>query len=237
MNSSIVRVYSKIEGHPVCGNGVILNNNTILTPLHVVADMEQIAVKYNDKEFICNIACKNEVIAIVRVDGELLEEEGEDIQVFKFVDNELLDANTEWQVNGYITNNQIDHFMSGKGVCANTTISRTCDFSLKDIFTGGTENYQGLSGAPVICRNRVIGIIQMQHTNYNGALGVTFSSVNMFKDLLPSYSIGNCAFIDELEQSCVSNMLEAVKNIFQIFMLKKVNTRKVYDASRIPFCL
>lgn len=210
MNSSIVRVYSKIEGHPVCGNGVVLNNNTILTPLHVVADMEQIVVKYNEKEYICNIACKNDVIAIIKVDGELLDETGENIQVFKFVYNELLDENTEWQVNGYITNEQNDYIMTGKGVCANTTISHTCDFSLKDIFTGGTENYKGLSGAPVICRNRVIGIIQMQRTNYNGALGVTFSSVNMFKDLLPSYSIGNCAFIDELEQSCVSNMLEAV---------------------------
>lgn len=210
MNSSIVKVYSKTEEYPVFGNGVVLDNNTILTPLHVVADMEQIVVKYNEKEFICKIACKNDVIAIVKVDGELLEEKDEDIQAFKFVDNELLDENTEWQVNGYITNKQIDHIMTGKGVCANTTISHTCDFSLKDIFTGGTGNYQGLSGAPVVCRNRVIGIIQMQRTNYNGTLGVTFSSVNMFKDLLPSYSIGNCAFIDELEQSCVSNMIEAV---------------------------
>lgn len=210
MNSSIVRVCSKIEGHPVFGNGVVLDKNTILTPLHVVEDMEQIVVKYNEKEYICNIACKNDVIAIIKVDGELLDETGENIQVLEFVDNELLDENTEWQVNGYITNEQNDYIMTGKGVCANTTISHTCDFSLKDIFTGGTENYKGLSGAPVICRNRVIGIIQMQHTNYNGALGVTFSSVNMFKDLLPSYSIGNCAFIDELEQSCVFNMLEAV---------------------------
>lgn len=210
MNSSIVRVCSKIEGHPVFGNGVVLDKNTILTPLHVVEDMEQIVVKYNEKEYICNIACKNDVIAIIKVDGELLDETGENIQVLEFVDNELLDENTEWQVNGYITNEQNDYIMTGKGVCANTTISHTCDFSLKDIFTGGTENYKGLSGAPVICRNRVIGIIQMQRTNYNGALGVTFSSVNMFKELLPSYSIGNCAFIDELEQSCVSNMLEAV---------------------------
>ena len=104
-------------------------------------------------------------------------------------EEELLTENSAWTAEGFITDEQIFHFLSGKGLVSlgnQECQNNDTDYRLKNIENGYAENYQGLSGAPVMCGRRIVGILQIQNLTERGVLGLEMASVQMFKELLPS---------------------------------------------------
>lgn len=141
---------------------------------------------------------KNNAVAILE-----LEENIELVYATNFTIDEILDNESDWAVKGFITNNLIEHSMSGNGITYSCTEDGHWDSYLEHITTGKSNDYSGLSGSPVICNNRIIGILQMQSTNINGKLGVRLSSVGMFKELLEDKNIKENEYKSLLKQKCL----------------------------------
>ena len=58
-----------------------------------------------------------------------------------------------------------------------------------------------MSGSPVVCRDRIVGMLQMQNYTERGLLGLEMSSTDQFKEFLPAQFIGSSQYIEEFEAS------------------------------------
>lgn len=179
MEDYIVRVKSKSDDHIEYGTGISISENMIITPSHVVIGQKHYIIVH-EKEYKANIISNNEHIAILRIDDNILKYT--DI----FSDEEILDEDSEWFVHGYISATQIPHEISGKGLHVNSARSgvESWDCILQTVLSGVKTNYSGLSGSPVISKNRIVGILQCQEVIDSGNNELKMATVNMFKKSL-----------------------------------------------------
>lgn len=199
MEEYIVRIKSYDE-YDECienGTGILIGNNKILTALHTVCgDRNKVVI--DDREIDAKISDENDAVAILEVDEQI-----ELAYAANFTTDEVLDSESDWIVKGFITNKLIKHSMSGYGITYSSTEDVHWNSYLEHITTGKSNDYSGLSGSPVICNNRIIGILQMQSTNINGKLGVRLSSVSMFRELLEDKNIKANEYKSLLKQKCL----------------------------------
>lgn len=199
MENYIVRVKSYVESECLeYGTGIIIEDNLVLTAKHVVCgQIHKIVLDNNEINAV--IVNENDTMAILKI-----EESCKEIKpVGIFTTDEIFDEEAEWSIQGYITSGQIKHSMSGQGVILGETEEKYWDYYLLDIIVGKSQDYSGLSGSPVFCNNRIIGILQMQSTNINGNLGVRISSVNAFKNLLFMHNFQENECKLKLKQKCL----------------------------------
>lgn len=208
----IVRIKSyRNDGTEEFGSGIILSPKNILTAAHVLRGERHVIV-LNDKDINACIRKKNSVAALLETETEIALEE-EQTQV-KFTNEELLTEDIKWHVEGFITDEQIFHEMSGTGLVTVKSSEYGTDFQLQNIEAGYAENYQGLSGAPVICRDRIVGILQIQDFMERGTLGIQLSSTKRFLELLSSENIGASKYMDDLKKRARAFTEKAIeKNI------------------------
>lgn len=221
MSVLVVKVKSYLNEEVLeYGSGVVLSSDYVLTANHVVCgDRHVIVLDEGEKSAI--IEKKNAVAALLRIETEL---KG-DFEYSVFTDQELLNDNTIWQVDGFITDEQFFHQMSGKGLIHMKNQGQDTDYKLKDIEVGYAENYKGLSGSPVICCNRVIGILQVQSYMQRGLLGVDMTSTSRFLDILPAQSITISQYLEEFDKRAkgitdrtIQKNIESKKYIPDIFV-------------------
>ncbi|NFM45312.1 trypsin-like peptidase domain-containing protein [Clostridium botulinum] len=162
------------------GTGILISNKLIITAEHVVCGNEHEVCLGDTKIEAEEIKRANSVVLL-----KLKNECNFNIANI-FCEDEILDKNSEWIAKGFISSNQLMHSVTGIGVIKGTTEENIWDYYLTDIKSGQSQNYSGMSGSPVLCNNRIIGILQMQQINENGALGIEMSSVAMFRELLPN---------------------------------------------------
>jgi len=198
MEKYIVKVRSYLKDECIeYGTGIMIARNLVLTPRHVVCG-DCHTVWISDKEDQARIVKENDVAVVLEIDHSDDACSMADI----FSDDESLDEESIWTVSGFITSRQHEHHVRGTGIIVSPVRDAEWDYHLAAITTGMADNYQGLSGSPVFCDHRIVGILQMQVYNSSGALGVRMSSVQMFQDLLAKENIKPNAYQMLLEEAC-----------------------------------
>lgn len=222
------------------GTGVILQPNLVLTAEHILNGSRHIVV-LGGVEKSAVIEKKNQTAALLKIlpeskqeevsgqadnrEGVAADERIKDTDRIKFTEEELLTEDVPWKVDGFITDEQTTHQMTGTGLLYTECPEQAADYKLKNIESGYAGNYQGLSGSPVICRNRIVGILQVQNFMERGLLGVEMSSINLFAELLPQEYLGASQYREAFEdrarsfaEKAIDNNIKSKKYIPDIFV-------------------
>ena len=218
MENYIVKVKSYYHEETVqYGTGIIIADRCILTAEHVVCG-EKHVVEISGSEIPVE---KRDTV------GGVVVLEAAEILPYKaqiFSDDEILDDSSKWIIQGYISSQQNEHEITGNGFHV-VDNSNVWNCLLINIVTGNAGDYRGLSGSPVFCDGRIVGIIQMQSSNSRGRLGIRMTTVKMFNVLLPkSAKSGNECLIkmhERLEQYTnmqIDKNLQSKKYIPSIFV-------------------
>lgn len=170
------------------GTGIVIGNGTaILTAAHVICGSKHCVIVVSEKgevEIETQLLQKNKVAAILSANSSL---HCESANIFS--NQEIFDDDISWSAEGYITDEQSAHEITGKGVVRSKYHDEVWDCELGGITSGNSQNYRGMSGTPVISCNRIVGILQIQTPLERGTLGLKMSSVGMFQDILPQDSL------------------------------------------------
>lgn len=198
MYTNIVKILQE-EGQ-LFGSGIVISENKVLTAAHIVTKDDNVKIIW-EKSFVGIVDHIDNIIAIISVDDiEFSEKFNTLSNKLLFTKDEIITDSSKWQVQGFITNNQIEHQMAGVGIYH--VYEGIADCSLSNISTGISNNYQGLSGSPVIVNERAVGILQIQRWDTRGELGVFFSSIDLFEKNLPDESVIDSLFVTQLTQKC-----------------------------------
>lgn len=221
MKTSIIRVKSYLKGEYIdCGSGIILTPYHVLTVEHILRG-DSFTVVLNGEEKNAFIEKTNDVAALLKIETEI----EYDTEQLKFTDEELLNRNLEWFAEGFITNEQVIHQISGIGITHIENSENGTDFKLLNISVGYAENYQGMSGSPVICNDRIVGMLQVQSLEERGLLGLEMISTSLFKELLSTQFISGSKYIEDFEdyarqftEKAIEKNLKSKKYIPDIFV-------------------
>lgn len=210
MENYIVKVRSYLKDECIeYGTGIMITTNLVLTPRHVACG-DRHTVWISNKEVQSRIVNGNNVAVVLEIDQSDFIYSVADI----FSDEEILDEESTWSVSGFISPQQIEHHMRGTGIIVSPAKEAEWDYYLATISAGMTDNYQGLSGSPIICDNRIVGFLQMQAHNSNGRLGVCISSVKMFQDLLKEENFKSNEYQMLLKDKCTQHTKNQIeKNV------------------------
>lgn len=232
MEKYIVKIKSYYNNNIVAqGNGIIVAKNLILTAKHII-NGDKITVEIEGLEIFAKEKKSINDVSILEIEKDIF------WKANIFADNEVLDEDSKWKIQGYIGEQQKEHNILGYGFFKESSSSEW-DYSLINIIAGAVANYKGLSGAPVFCNDRIVGILQVQIQNEKGNLGLRISSINMFKDLLPDESKGKNKYLNELYKTLteyteaqIEKNIKNKKYISEIFVeegLFKENARCFVD--------
>lgn len=184
MEDYIVRIQSIVEGKPAYfGTGIVVGSHEVLTARHVVSGESHVLLT-EDRNIPLSVQNETDAVVLLYTDLQLPFRSAEIFSV-----HEVLDAQSAWTSDGYITPEQIPHAVAGHGIAKQEPAPLDWNHTLCNIESGHTKNYKGLSGAPVFSRNRIAGILQVQETNSSGTLGLRMLSVEAFLELLPPSSL------------------------------------------------
>ena len=206
MKTSIIRVKSYLNNDLIeCGTGIVISPHYVLTAKHILSgDYHTVVLNGEEKNALIeksNIA--NGVAALLKMETEI----EVDSEQLKFTDEELLNEDIKWYAEGFIGTEQEYHTMSGNGITHTENSEYGIDFKLLNIGAGYAENYKGMSGSPVICNDRIVGMLQIQSLEERGLLGLGMISTNLFKDLLPVQFISVSKYIEDFED-CARHLTE-----------------------------
>ena len=159
------------------GTGIIIDNDLVLTAGHLMHQEEYKIELYNGdilkaKEYPIN---ENEIIGLLKLERPINESINH-LLTLDYTQNE----DDRWEIYGYITNEQIIHYIKGIGTHRIIEEERISDMQVSNISVGQAVNYKGLSGSPVIVDEMIIGIVQEQIVSSNRAIGIKVSSVSSF---------------------------------------------------------
>lgn len=206
--SNIVKVLEKQENS--YGTGIIIAEDKVLTVEHVVRGKKSICISWDDQDYSATVEFTDKYIAIISVENEEFKEKYNSISNKRlFTMNEYVTEETPWYIEGYITSNLDGHFMQGNGVFIGGKKEEL--FSLGRVNVGAANNYQGLSGSPVIVRNRAIGIVQLQNWDMQGTLSIKFLPIQRFVEHLPQAELAEPQYIVELNQWCSQQCCEMIE--------------------------
>ncbi len=194
MEDYILKVKSyRNDGEIECGTGIAIATNLVITPSHVVIG-EKHTIIMAENEIEASIISKNDNFSILKTYDNIL------TYVTVFSDDEILDADSKWYIHGYISEAQEPHEVTGKGIHHSFVRSGIENWNciLQNILAGAKNNYSGLSGSPVISKNRIVGILQCQEIADGARTELKMASVSMFKDLLTPDVIATNEYIEKL---------------------------------------
>lgn len=209
MISNIVKIYD-MQDRP-CGTGIVISYNRILTSEHVVDEQYPYLIVWDNKKYQADIVLKNHYIAMLCVNNSDFETHYRSCgdKLF-FSINEIWGNDSEWSVEGFITNSLGYHFLSGRKIAKKAGIKNT-DCVLGPVEVGTVNNYKGLSGSPVIVNERAIGILQVQEYDLAGNLGLEFTSVHCFSSILPNESVKDNKYLENLREETISFCSEHIE--------------------------
>ena len=154
MHSNIVKILKRENN--IFGSGIIICDNKILTAAHVVGDERTVEIDFG-QSFVGTVEYVDDTVAIISVESE----EFKDMYSLSpdklfFSSIELFSDLSKWEVEGYITENLVNHRMEGVGVYTSDDLVADC--TLGSIKSGLSNSYRGLSCTPVILNGRIVGI-------------------------------------------------------------------------------
>lgn len=207
MENYIVKVKSYYNDEVIqYGTGIIIADTWVLTAEHVVC---------GNGHTVEISGCEISIKEYNSMNGVAVLEAEEKIpwKAQAFSDDEILDESSNWLIQGYIGTQQKTHEITGTGFHIVET-SNVWDCSLINIVTGSAEDYVGLSGSPVFCDGRIVGVLQMQEFNRMGLLGIRMTTVKMFEPLIPEEAkCGNEYLTHMYEKSKKYTEMQLNKNL------------------------
>lgn len=167
----------KVIGANDVGNGILIDNDVVLTVEHLMHQEEYKIELYNGdileaKEYPNN---DNEIIGLLKLERPVNENINH-LLTQDYTPNE----DDKWEIYGYITKEQIMHYIKGLGTHSIIEEERISDMQASNISVGQAINYKGLSGSPVIVDEMIIGIVQEQRISADRASEIKVSSVSSF---------------------------------------------------------
>lgn len=167
----------KVIGANDVGNGILIDNDVVLTVEHLMHQEEYKIELYNGdileaKECPNN---DNEIIGLLKLERPVNENINH-LLTQDYTPNE----DDKWEIYGYITKEQIMHYIKGLGTHSIIEEERISDMQASNISVGQAINYKGLSGSPVIVDEMIIGIVQEQRISADRASEIKVSSVSSF---------------------------------------------------------
>lgn len=205
MEDYIVKIKSYYHGNVIeYGTGLVISDRLILTAEHVVAAGEKCMVEVDGEELEAVRKESNGCVTLLEIRHSFQKW----VEIFSI--DEILDEDSEWSVSGFVGSLQIPHAIEGKGFYL-TEGKGDWDYSLIQIQTGETGDYKGMSGSPVLCDGRIVGILQMQASNQAGKLGLRMSSTEMFSTLLPQESFRQNRCMTELRKKLTEYTEEQIE--------------------------
>lgn len=167
----------KVIGANDVGNGILIDNDVVLTAEHLMHQEEYKIELYNGdileaKEYPNN---DNEIIGLLKLERPVNENINH-LLTQDYTPNE----DDKWEIYGYITKEQIMHYIKGLGTHSIIEEERISDMQASNISVGQAINYKGLSGSPVIVDEMIIGIVQEQRISADRASEIKVSSVSSF---------------------------------------------------------
>ncbi len=167
----------KIIGTSDVGTGILIDNDLILTASHLMHQEEYKIELHNGdilkaKEYPNN---DNEIIGLLKLERPVNENINH-LLTQDYTPNE----DDKWEIYGYITKEQIMHYIKGIGTHSIIEEERISDMQASNISVGQAINYKGLSGSPVIVDEMIIGIVQEQRISADRASEIKVSSVSSF---------------------------------------------------------
>ncbi|MBQ3415480.1 MAG: trypsin-like serine protease [Clostridia bacterium] len=167
----------KVIGTSDVGTGILIDNDLILTASHLMHQEEYKIELHNGdilkaKEYPNN---ENEIIGLLKLERPVNENINH-LLTQDYTPNE----DDKWEIYGYITKEQIMHYIKGIGTHSIIEEERISDMQASNISVGQAINYKGLSGSPVIVDEMIIGIVQEQRISADRASEIKVSSVSSF---------------------------------------------------------
>lgn len=171
----------KVIGNDNVGTGIIIDNDLILTANHLMKQDEYKIELYNGKiinakEYTID---ENEIIGLLKLEKSI-EEDIKHLLTLDYIPYE----DDKWEIYGYITNEQIIHYIKGIGTHHIIDEEKVSDIQVSNISVGQAVNYKGISGSPVIVDEMIIGIVQEQIISSNKATGIKVSSISSFAEYI-----------------------------------------------------
>ena len=186
IKNNIIKLQSRdSNGDVLCfGTGIALSQSIILTVEHVLIGENIIAITNDGKTYSLKIFESGFETSPIRLLISEVEMEGITRDVFLTSD---YDCNIEdnWSTFGYLTQNQIECFVAGKGLIE----SSNGFVSLQDIQRGGVRNYRGISGAPVFVDDMIVGVVNEQLLNSSDAVAIRMLKISGFIPYIPTQYI------------------------------------------------
>lgn len=201
MNPNIVKIRKPEQ--KLYGTGIVISRDLVITAMHVVADVDCVDVEYYENTFLGNIFFTDNNIALIKIDNPAFSKLFDDNEAYNlyFTNQEIISNEQEWEIQGFLSAEQIPHSIVGKGLFEISIAKESCDYEVRNITVGKTNNYEGLSGSPVICNGRAVGIVQIQKLDLQGELGIGFSSIKLFETNVPPISLRESGFITKLKSA------------------------------------
>lgn len=209
--SNIVKIkQAKLEKY---GTGVIVAEDIVLTAGHVVSCDGEITIIYQEKIFEGCLSYIDDYIALISVNNKEFKElfYSTDDKLF-FTSQEIVPSLQRWKIQGYYSSLLTKHFVEGEGLYVLASPKLYCDYEVGRIEVGALQDYSGLSGAPVICNERAIGIVQIQAFDLDGRLGIGFTSVEKIKNKIPVESLMCSKYIFEMMEAGYNQTVRELYN-------------------------
>ena len=197
MYSNIVKIkQDKLKNF---GTGLIISGNTVLTSEHVVSSEDNVIVVYQNISFEGKVNLRDDFIALISIDDfEFTQMFTAQSLKLMLTNQEIFTPNQKWEIQGYRSNDLIEHSINGLGLYPISSAKISCDYEVGNIRVGMLQDYSGLSGSPIICNERAVGIVQIQFMDPSGKLGIGFTSIEKFMTNIPSDSLAQSKYISEL---------------------------------------
>ncbi len=209
----LLKINTFIDGALIeSGTAILISKNLAITAEHVVCGNEH-QVCFDDTKIDAKVIKQVNSVVLLELENEC------NLDVANmFCEDDILDENSRWYTKGFISSRQLMHSATGVGVIKGTTEEKISDYYLTDIKSGQSQDYSGMSGSPVFCNNRIIGILQMQPINAQGVLGLLMSSVTMFREILQDMSIH--------KNECNLQLKKELKAYTEAQIQKNIKSRK-----------
>ena len=177
---SFVRVVAKRKGKGAQGTGYFITKDLVLTCRHVVEDADELLVygpsakTRQDRNWRAEVAWPGREdldAALLRVQ---LDDESQEAPVVPLIDDPLARA-AEWESRGCVAKARFSPDSELEGMIALSGKAQrflvdAASFQIHLDLTADAEDWQGISGAPIFVRERLIGIISEGSTDFERLL-------------------------------------------------------------------
>ncbi len=167
----------KVIGNNNVGTGIIIDNDLILTAKHLMNQEEYKIELYNGNIINANEYSidENKIVGLLKLEDSI-----EDDIKHLLTSDYTPYQDDKWEIYGYITSEQIIHYIKGIGTHYIIDEEKVSDMQVSNISVGQAINYRGMSGSPVIVDGMIIGIVQEQIISSDKATGIKVSSISSF---------------------------------------------------------